>query len=80
MSIGTNNDTPDVAQDVIRAYRAAQVHMHTREQVAAYFAGLQIVEPGLLEVRRWRPGHPLADDGPRPADLLAGAGLKPLRD
>jgi hypothetical protein len=79
MSIGTNNDTPDVAQDVIKAYRAAQVHVHAREQVAGYFAGLQIVEPGLVEVRRWQPGHPLADDGPRTADLLAGVGRKPPR-
>jgi hypothetical protein len=77
MSIGTNNDTPDVARDVIEAYRAAQVHVHSRQQVAGYFAGLEIVEPGLVEVRHWRPGHPLADDGLRPADLLAGVGRKP---
>jgi hypothetical protein len=79
LSIGTNNDTPDLAQDVIKAYRAAQVHVHTREQVAGYFAGLEMVEPGLVEVRRWRPEHPLADDGPRPADLLAGVGRRPPR-
>jgi hypothetical protein len=77
VSIGTNNDTPDLAKDVIEAYRAAQVHVHTREQVAGYFAGLQIVEPGLTEARRWRPAQPLADNGPRPADLLAGVGRKP---
>jgi hypothetical protein len=79
MSIGTNNDTPDVARDVIKAYRAAQVHVHTREQVAGYFAGLEIMEPGFVEVRRWRPGHPLPDDDPRSADLLAGVGRVPPR-
>jgi hypothetical protein len=79
LSIGINNNTPDLARDVIKAYRAAQVHLHSREQVAGYFAGLEIVEPGLVEARRWRPALPLDDDGPRPADLLAGVGRKPLR-
>lgn len=77
LSIGTNNDTPDLAQDVIKAYRAAQVHLHSRERVAGYFAGLEIVAPGLTEARHWRPAHLLADDGPRSADLLAGVGRKP---
>jgi hypothetical protein len=77
MCIGTNNETPDLAEDVIKAYRAAQVHMHSREQVAGYFAGLEMVEPGLVEARRWRPEHPLVGDAPRPADLLAAVGRKP---
>ena len=79
LSIGSNNNTPDLAQDVIRAYRAAPVHLHSREQVAGYFAGLEIVEPGLTEARHWRPAKRLADDGPRPADLLAGVGRKAFR-
>jgi len=77
LSIGTNNDAPVLAEDVIKAYRAAQVHLHSREQVAGYFAGLEIVAPGLVEARRWRPLWPVTDDSTRPADLLAGVGRKP---
>jgi hypothetical protein len=75
LSIGTNNNTPDLARNVIEAYSAAQVHLHTREQVAGYLAGLELVDPGLTEARFWRVPPP-ADDDPRPADLLAGVGRK----
>jgi hypothetical protein len=75
LSIGINNDRPDVARDVIEAFRAAQVHLHSREQVAGYFAGLDLIEPGLTEARRWRPLQPPpAYDNPRTADLLVGVG------
>jgi hypothetical protein len=79
LSIGMNNDTPDVAQEVIRVYRAAQVHLHTHEQVAGYFAGLEVVEPGLTAARHWRPLQPPPADDGRPADLLAGVARKPAR-
>jgi len=35
LSTGINNDAPLLAEDVIKAYRAAQVHLHSRAQVAA---------------------------------------------
>lgn len=76
LSIGMNNDTPDLARDVIRAYRAASVHLHSREQVAGYFAGLEVVAPGLTEMRYWRPDRPQPVSAPRPADVLAGVGRK----
>ena len=75
LSIGINND-PGLAQDWIKAYRAARVHLHSREQIAAYFAGLELVEPGLTAVRHWQPLQPQAADNPRPADLVAGVGRK----
>jgi hypothetical protein len=78
LSIGINNDTPDVAQDVIKAYRAASVHLHSREQTAGYLAGLEIVEPGLVAARHWRPLHPQPADDLRPADILAAVGHKCL--
>jgi hypothetical protein len=79
LSIGMNNDTPDLAQDVIEAYRAAQVYLHSREQVAGYFAGLEMVEPGLTEARRWRLPQPQTASTSRPADILAGVGRKAPR-
>jgi len=76
VSVGVNDDAPDVAQDFIKAYSAAPVYQHSREQITGYFDGLQIAEPGLTEARNWRPAHPPADAAPRPADALACVGRK----
>ena len=75
LSIGISNDTPDLARDVIKAYHAAPVHLHSREQVAGYFTGLEIIEPGLTEARHWRPPRPQTAAA-RPADILTGVGRK----
>jgi hypothetical protein len=75
VSVGISNDL-DLSEDFIKAYSAAQVHLHTREEIAGYFAGLELAEPGLTEVRYWRPAHPQAADPPRQSDLLAGVGRK----
>jgi O-methyltransferase involved in polyketide biosynthesis len=51
----------------------AQLHRRTREQMAAYFAGLDMVEPGLVFLPEWRA---LAN----PAHMIpcyAGVGRKP---
>ena len=51
----------------------AQLHRRTREQIAAYFTGLELVEPGLVFLPEWRA---LAN----PAHMIpcyAGVGRKP---
>jgi SAM-dependent methyltransferase len=76
ISLGINNNTPDLAARVIAGYTAAAVHLHSREQIAGYFAGFEIVQPGLTEARYWRPQDAQADSGSRPADVIAGVGRK----
>jgi hypothetical protein len=76
LCMGFNNDL-EMAQDFIEAYGAAQVHLHSRELIASYLAGLELVEPGLTTARHWRSPHPeAADDDPRPADLAAAVARK----
>ena len=46
-----------------------------REEILRFFAGLELIDPGLVQVPRWRP------DGPEPADagkvwILGGVGRK----
>ncbi len=77
LALGVNDDAPDLAEEVKRVYTAGAVHLHSREQVAGYLAGFEIVEPGLTEARRWRRQHGPADAGRRPADILVGVGRKP---
>jgi len=49
--------------------------LRTREEIARFFVGLEMVEPGLVEVSAWRP--PPLDHRRRPALFYAGVGRKP---
>jgi hypothetical protein len=53
------------------------MYLHNREQIKGYFAGLEIVEPGLTEARNWRSPQPPASTAPLPIDALAYVGRKP---
>jgi trans-aconitate methyltransferase len=53
-----------------------QVTLRTHAQVCRFFAGLDLLEPGVVQLHRWRPGT----HGPVPAGELAnygGVGRKP---
>jgi hypothetical protein len=57
---------------------AQRVRLRSREQVAGYLDGLELVEPGLVTVPEWRPGP----GEPVPAELIplyAVVARKPLR-
>ena len=49
----------------------------SRDQVAGFFAGLDLVEPGLVRVPDWRPA--LAIDTAAPAQMWAGVASSPAR-
>lgn len=55
---------------------AVQVAARTHAEVCRFFAGLDLVEPGVVQVRRWRAG---AGDLANGHDLAiyAGVGRKP---
>jgi S-adenosyl methyltransferase len=46
----------------------------SRADIGAFFAGLELVDPGLAFTSRWRPKEPVRND---PVDLIAGVGRKP---
>jgi len=52
-----------------------RVHPHTREHVAGYFTGLDMVEPGLVPARCWRPDGEVRDVSA--AIVYAGVARKP---
>jgi S-adenosyl methyltransferase len=43
------------AQRVYNERVATAQTLRTREQVARFFAGLDLVEPGLVQIHQWRP-------------------------
>src|SRR6266496_93298 len=54
----------------------APIKMRTQEEVARFFGGLNLVDPGLVQLHRWRPGPA----GPEPRHDVAaygGVGRKP---
>jgi SAM-dependent methyltransferase len=53
-----------------------QATLRTHEAIGRFFAGLDLVEPGLVQLQRWRPG-PGVGGGGREMPALAGVGRKP---
>ena len=47
-----------------------RVTLRTHEQVSRFFDGLDLVEPGLIQLHRWRPGP----EGPYPDGDIANYG------
>jgi len=77
ISVGVDNDASDLGDRVTTAYTAGALHSHDRQEIAGYFTGLEILEPGLTEARNWPSRQSDSVTPDRPADLLAGVGRKP---
>jgi hypothetical protein len=48
----------------------------TPEEIASFFDGLELVEPGVVSCPRWRP-DPVPDEPPAELDAFGGVGRKP---
>lgn len=75
---GTNVVIPDAAQEaeqLVEKGRAYEYRLRTPEQIARFFEGLEVLEPGVVSVSRWRP-----TDGPwgvpDEVDAFGGVGFK----
>jgi hypothetical protein len=76
----THEDQPP---EVIEAQRLSartgtRIHLRSRAELQAQFAGLSLVEPGLVHLPLWRPDSPLdVDTRPERFGALAGVARKP---
>ena len=75
ISVGSGN--PSEGNNFTSAYTAAQVYIHSREDVLSFFDGLELVPPGVVAVRGWHGGRPARDLKPRTATFLGGVAHKP---
>jgi hypothetical protein len=68
----------EAAQGAYNESGAIPYHPRSPEQIAGFFEGLELVEPGVVSCPRWRPDPAEGGDGP-PAELDAfgGVGRKP---
>jgi S-adenosyl methyltransferase len=77
LSDGVN--TRETFNEAVRHYNensANTYHLRSPEQITGFFDGLEPVEPGIVELTRWRPDvTPLPDRGEVPG--MCGVGRKP---
>lgn len=73
-------------EDIYKSRTSTAGTVRTRDEVTGFFAGLELVDPGVVQVHQWRPdltpestGSASADwpDGPPGGGLWAGVGMKP---
>jgi S-adenosyl methyltransferase len=72
------NVISDAEEEALEAYNesgAVPYRLRTPEQLASFFEGLELVEPGVVSCPRWRPDP--ADGLPPEMDQFAGVGRKP---
>ncbi|RBM18720.1 SAM-dependent methyltransferase [Streptomyces sp. PT12] len=76
VSDGVNtNDTLNAATTDYNARLAGDYTLRSPGEVTAFFDGLDILEPGVVTIDRWRPEHPLFE-GEAPVDAVCGLGVK----
>jgi hypothetical protein len=56
-------DTKETFSNVINQTMRQQYTARSREQVARFFAGMELVAPGLVPVEQWRPDRAMANAG-----------------
>jgi S-adenosyl methyltransferase len=66
------------AQRLYNQSGAVPYRLRSPEQIAGFFEGLELVEPGVVSCPRWRPdAAELASGAPAEMDQFAGVGRKP---
>jgi S-adenosyl methyltransferase len=81
----TQSTPDDVPDDVTEAMKdvysgaSAQVAPRSFEEIARFFDGLELIDPGLVNVTLWRPDPPSDQPSrtPRRSLIYGGVGLKP---
>jgi hypothetical protein len=54
-----------------------QVILRSPDQIAGFFDGLELLEPGVVSTTRWRPGRVDIGGEPREVDQFCGVARKP---
>ncbi|MCW2915818.1 MAG: hypothetical protein JWN52_3886 [Actinomycetia bacterium] len=73
---------PDLVHPIEEIYRAILSRpednaARTREQVLSFFDGFELVDPGLVYIRQWRPDNMLSAQVPEKVWMVGGVGRKP---
>jgi hypothetical protein len=80
LALSDGTDTSPEMNQAIAAYNqnsASSYHVRRPAQIAGFFAGLDLVPPGVVTTSRWRPDIRDAGEAPREVPSICGVGRKP---
>ncbi|WP_067171854.1 SAM-dependent methyltransferase [Microtetraspora niveoalba] len=80
LALSDGADTSATLNEAIRIYNrnsAGSYHLRSPERIAGFFAGLELVEPGVVTTSMWRPDIPALGPSPTEVDAICGVGRKP---
>ena len=75
ISVGSGNRSE--SENFTSAYTAAQIYIHSPEEIRSFFGGLELMPPGVVPVRYWNGDGPARKMKPRSATFLGGVARKP---
>jgi len=78
LALSVLHATSQAAHDSLSTYssEAAPVYSHPVPEIASFFGPLELVPPGLVDARRWRPDWDLPRLPPRENQVIAGVARK----
>ncbi|WP_026412533.1 SAM-dependent methyltransferase [Actinomadura oligospora] len=80
ISHGTSDPDPDVAREAEQVYdrhAAASLHTRTAAEVARFFTGTDLLDPGLVYTADWRPSPDAPPASPSEAGMYGAIARKP---
>ena len=80
LALSDGTDTNPELNQAIAIYNqnsASSYHLRSPNRIAGFFAGLDLVPPGVVTTSRWRPDVRDIDEEPREIDAICGVGRKP---
>ncbi|MGH3264004.1 MAG: SAM-dependent methyltransferase, partial [Trebonia sp.] len=77
--LSTLHADSEAADESLDAYSSGitQVHQHNESDVAGFLGALEVMPPGVVEARQWRPGWELPSLPPRASKMIVGVARKP---
>jgi O-methyltransferase involved in polyketide biosynthesis len=64
--------TPTEGENFSSAYTAAQLYIHSVDEIVSFFDGLELIPPGVVPVRNWHGDEPMYDQDGRTVTFICG--------
>ncbi len=75
ISIGSGN--PSEGENFTSAYTAAQIYIHSQQEIQGFFGSLELIPAGMVSVRNWTGDGPALNLEPLTATFVAGIARPP---
>ena len=75
LSVGVGSQ--ELSSDFVAAYKAANLRIYSQEEFTSFFAGLELIPPGVVPAQGWTTDDKAPAMESRAASFLVGVGRKP---